>query len=130
MKNKHYVFVVDDDNSARIGLQRLLLAAGYNALGFASTKEFLDYIDPNVTGCIVLDIRMPGMTGEELLSSLKEHRLYLPTIVVSGNDDATTKKRAKLMKAVGFFRKPVDGTALLDAIEWALKSGNMEKYDK
>ena len=127
MKKQNNAYVVDDDASARGGLTRLLIAAGYNVKAYASVGEFVKTFGPDIFGFIILDTRMPGMTGEELLTILEEHGINIPIIVVSGDDDANTRKKAKEMKAVGFFRKPVDGTALLDAIEWALKSGRTGK---
>jgi FixJ family two-component response regulator len=117
------VFVVDDDLSARRGLARLLRAAGYDTLDFASADEFLDAFDPETSGCLVLDARMPGMSGEELQAELVARGARLAIIMITGDDDPETRRRALTMRAAGFFRKPVDGTALLDAIAWAMRSG-------
>ena len=123
MANPRRVFIVDDDPSARKGLGRLLRTAGHDVSEFATADEFLDGLDPDVTGCVlVLDARMPGPSGEELQAELKARGLDLPIIVVTADDDPETRRKARRMKAAGFFRKPVDGTALLDAIEWALRS--------
>ncbi|MCK4839920.1 MAG: response regulator [Desulfobulbaceae bacterium] len=116
------MFVIDDDPSARKGLARLLLTAGHNVRDFESANDFLDALNPDVSGCLVLDARMPGLSGEELHVELKNRKIYLPIIVVTGDDDPQTRKNATKMKAVGFFRKPVDGTALLDAVNWAFRS--------
>ncbi|MHC4071434.1 MAG: response regulator transcription factor [Planctomycetota bacterium] len=104
MRFATHVFVVDDDPSARNGLVRLLRTAGSDVRGFASANEFLDALGPEASGCIVLDARMPGLSGEEL-----------------ADDNPETIRKARQMKAAGFFRKPVDSMALLDAIEWALR---------
>ena len=122
--------MVDDDASARNGLARLLRTAGYDVRDFASAADFLEGLDPDVSGCLVLDARMPGLTGEELLVELNVRGIHLSIIVVTGDDDSETRKKAKMMKAAGFFRKPVDGPALLDAINWALqmdRPGNNHK---
>ena len=122
--------MVDDDASARNGLARLLRTAGYDVRDFASADDFLEGLDPDVSGCLVLDARMPGLTGEELLVELNVRGIHLSIIVVTGDDDSETRKKAKMMKAAGFFRKPVDGPALLDAINWALQTdrpGNNHK---
>ena len=116
------VFVVDDDLSARTGLVRLLRAAGYEVRSFASANEFLSALDPEPSGCLVLDARMPGLSGKELMAELKVRDVHLPVIMVTAEDDPVARKIAQVMKAAGFFRKPVDGTALLDAIDWALRS--------
>jgi FixJ family two-component response regulator len=65
---------------------------------------------------------MPGLSGEELQAKFQTRGVDLPIIVVTADDDAETRRKALRMKAAGFFRKPVDGTALLDAIRWALRS--------
>ena len=88
---------------------------------FASGDAFLAMIAPDATGCIILDARMPGLSGAELCAELKKRGLELPLIFVTADDDPKTKKKALAMKAAGFFRKPVDATALLDAIDWALR---------
>jgi FixJ family two-component response regulator len=117
------VFVVDDDLSSRRGLARLLRAAGHDTLDFASADEFLNAFDPETSGCLVLDARMPGMSGEELQAELVDRGADLAIIMITGDDDPETRRRALTMRAAGFFRKPVDGTALLDAIAWAMRSG-------
>jgi len=121
MMKPRLVFVVDDDNSARSGMTRLLRTAGHEVRAFASAKEFLDDFDPETFGCMVLDARMPGMSGEELQAELKTRGVRLPIIVVFADDDPETRRAAHRMNAAAFFRKPVDGSALLDAIDWAVR---------
>ena len=133
MVEPRQVFVVDDDSSARNGLARLLRTAGHDVRAFASAEEFLDDFDPETFGCLVLDVRMPGMSGQELQAELVARGVRLPIIVVSGDDDPTTRRTAHRMNAAAFFRKPVDGSALLDAIEWAVRwnlaNGSAEKIE-
>lgn len=124
MKKDKYVFVVDDDLSARRGIARLLRAAGHNVREYASANEFLDIITTDDSGCLVLDARIPGISGDELKAELIRRGIDLSIIVVTGDDDPETKREADKMKAVGFFRKPVDGTALLDAVDWALRTSS------
>jgi FixJ family two-component response regulator len=125
-----FVFVVDDDPSARKGLARLLRTAGHEVRDYASAKEFLDILDSETCDCLVLDARMPGLSGEELQAELRARGVHLPIIVVTADDDPETRKKAHRMGAAGFFRKPVDGTALLDAIAWALRADNLAKEEE
>ena len=129
MTNDNCIFLVDDDSSARKGLARLLRAAGYDVRDFASAKDFLDALGSETSGCLVLDARMSGISNEEVLEKLKARNIHLPIIVVTGDDDSETRRKAQKMKAAGFFRKPVDGPALLDAINWALQT-NMPGINK
>lgn len=125
MTMENCIFVVDDDASARNGLARLLRTAGYDVRDFASAEDFLDGLDglrSEVSGCLVLDARMPGITSEEILKELSARNIHLSIIVVTGDDDPETRLKAQKMNAAGFFRKPVDGPALLDAINWALQT--------
>jgi len=124
MPETRHVFVVDDDQSARRGIARLLRAAGHDVREFASANEFLDSLDldPEVAGCLVLDARMPGLSGAELQAELEARQIDLPVIVITADDQPEIRRQAYAMRAAGFFRKPVDGTALLDAIAWALRS--------
>ncbi len=95
--------------------------AGHDVRAFASAEEFLDDFDPETFGCLVLDVRMLGMSGQELQAELVARGVRLPIIVVSADDDPETRRAAHRMNAAAFFRKPVDGSALLDAIEWAVR---------
>ena len=116
------VFVVDEDLSARRGLARLLRTAGHDVRAFASASELLDTIDPEASGCLVLDARAPGPSGAELLSELELRQIELRVIVITADDEPEIRRRAYAMKAVACFRKPVDGAALIDSIAWVLQS--------
>jgi FixJ family two-component response regulator len=115
------VFVIDDNSSARNGIARLLRAAGYTVCDYPLASEFLKKINPEVYGCLVLDISMPGLREDELVMELKKRNIDLPIIVLTGDDNLETRRKANNLNAAGFFRKPVDGVALLDAVEWALR---------
>ena len=105
---------------------RLLGKAGCQARGFASAREFFDTSDPGASGCLVLDPNKPGMSWEGLLAELEALGARLPIIVITADNDAGTRLKAKKLKAVGLFHKPIDGPALLDAIGWALEQREFE----
>jgi FixJ family two-component response regulator len=115
------VFIVDGDPSARSGLTRLMRKAGHDTRDFASVDDFLATYDPKAPGCLVLDVGTAGPSGDELVARLKAGGFALPIIVVTTDGDTEIQHKARKLKAVGLFRKPVDGTALLDAVNWALK---------
>lgn len=122
MSNVNSVFVVDADQSARSGLARLLRAAGYAVREFASADEIQNARGGEISGCVVLDADSCRPPSDEWLANSLARGATPPIIVVAIDDGAEIKRRAQQMNAVGFFRKPVDGTALLDAIDWALRS--------
>ena len=121
------VFVIDGDPSARRGLIRLLSRGGHNPRGFASVKEFLHALDPDTSGCVILDGDTVGSTGEELRVALKARGMHLPIIMISAHDDDLTRRKAHGLYAVGLFRKPVDGPALLDVVKWTLELADQTK---
>ena len=120
MAKSNIVYVIDDDLSARRGISRLLRVAGHEVQEFSSGDDFLAAAEPGMTGCILLDVRMPGISSEELYTELISRNISIPLIFVSADSAPEIRTRALKMKAAGFFRKPVDATALLDAIDWAL----------
>jgi FixJ family two-component response regulator len=114
------IFVVDADKSAREGLTRLLNAGGFNVRSFASIKEFLNAIAFETSGCLILDADMPGLSEEELQSDFMARGKHMPIILITAKDVPESRHKAHAIRAAGFFRKPVDGIALLDAITWEL----------
>ena len=115
------IYIVDDEGAVRKGLSRLMRSAGMPCRDFASAEQFLEEMDPQQEGCVLLDITMPGLTGLQLQAELKKRKLNLPIIAVSARDDADTSSRARQLGARLFLRKPVDDQALLDAIRWVLE---------
>lgn len=112
------VYIVDDDESVRTGLSRLMRSAGFEAKAFESAEEFLKRLQTERPGCILLDITMPGATGLDVQARLKEQGVSLPVIAVSARDDEETRRLARVLGVQFFLRKPVDDQALLDAIAW------------
>jgi FixJ family two-component response regulator len=115
------VYVVDDDPSVRRGLGRLFRSAHMEVHTFASADEFFESGCGGETGCLVVDAKMPRVGGTAMLKRLQENHSPLPVIVISAHDDPATREEAMAAGAVGYFRKPVDAEALLDAIRWALR---------
>jgi FixJ family two-component response regulator len=114
------VYLIEDDESVRKALQRLLRSAGLDVRAFAGAEEFMQSGDLSQGGCIVVDIQMPGLTGFDLQEELLSKKSRVPTIIISAMDDAETRERARKLGATAFFRKPVDGQALIDSIHWAM----------
>lgn len=117
---KNTVFIVDDDPSVRDSLALLLSLRGHASLVFSSAEDFLGALQPDWTGCVVADIRMPGMSGLELQEHLSRQVPTLPVIVVTAHGDVTAARRAFLAQAVDFIEKPFDGEQLMASIERAL----------
>jgi FixJ family two-component response regulator len=115
------VHVVDDDDSMRGALLELLDAAGFDAIGYASTGAFLLQAVPDRHGCILLDVRLPGPSGIDLQQALQRQNVRLPVIFLTGHADVATSVRAMKAGAVDFLEKPVAKEALLDALKRALE---------
>jgi len=114
------VYIVDEDDSVRGAIKRLLRSAGIEAQTFASGGDFMKSKIRDQNTCLVADVRMPWMSGLELHQKLSERGFKLPVIFITGFDDEETRSQAKKRGALGYFRKPVDDQALLDAIQLAL----------
>ncbi len=114
------VFIVDDDPSARRGVTRLVRAAGMNAVSFSSAADFLASEEWTEPGCIVLDVRMPGMTGPELQEELGKAEYCMPIIFLSAHGDVPITAQAMKKGAVDFLTKPVDRDDLLESIRASL----------
>jgi two-component system response regulator FixJ len=115
-----HVYIVDDDAAVRSSLAVLLAAEGYEILCFASAPVFLAAAPALPPGCLITDIRMPGMSGLELQRHLDEQALSFPTIVITGHGDVPLAVRAMKAGAIDFIEKPYAAEAILGAIEAAL----------
>jgi len=114
------VHVVDDDENTRKATARLLVAAGFEARTYASALDFLNAIDREAHGCIVLDVRLPDQSGLELQAALAARGVPLPIVFVTGYGVIPDSVRAIQRGAVDFLTKPVDGDVLLTAVGRAL----------
>jgi FixJ family two-component response regulator len=120
------VFVVDDELSVRKSLSRLLRAAGFQVVAFASAREFLEHPADKSVGCLILDVQMPELNGLELQQALAEMDRSCPIVFITGHGDIPTSVRAMRAGAVDFLSKPFDETALFDAIARALERARTE----
>ena len=114
------VYIIDDDESVHRALARLLRSAGFEPRTFASVEAFTASGVDCSSGCVLADISMPGCGGLDLPKHLRRMGCQLPVIFLTAQDTETTRAAARRAGAAGFFRKPVDDQALIDAIEWAL----------
>ena len=121
MSPKPTVFVVDDDTAVRESLRWLIESVGLHVQTYASAREFLDAMEPAQTGCLVLDIRMPGMSGLELQEALAARASSLPVIIITGHGDVPMAVRAMKAGASDFIEKPFNDQMLLDRIQQLLK---------
>ncbi len=115
------VAVVEDDDSYRLAAERLLQSAGLEVLSFSSADEFLKSGQQHETGCLITDIRMPGMSGLELQSKLNSDRCPIPTIFITAHGDEKMRLQAMRGGAVKFLAKPFDAGVLLEAVRVALE---------
>lgn len=115
------VFIVDDDESVRKALKRLIKSVGMNVETFTTAREFLSRQHYEGPSCLVLDIRMPGLSGLDLQQELAKADLTLPVIFITGHGNIPMSVRAMKAGAVDFLEKPFDDQVLLDAIQQALE---------
>jgi FixJ family two-component response regulator len=123
------VFIVDDDASVRRALTRLIKSAGYEVQAFASARDFLEHGTAGCDGpaCLVLDVRMPGLSGLDLQQELEAANALLPIIFITGHGDIPMSVKAMKHGAVDFLPKPVKDKVLLSAIEQALDRAVRER---
>jgi FixJ family two-component response regulator len=121
-KKEKIVAVVEDDESYRGAVQRLLKSEGFRVQSFGSAEDFLSSDQQNETGCLIADIRMAGMSGLDLQSKLNSDHCPIPTIFITAHGDEKMRLQAMRGGAVKFLAKPFDGETLLEAVRVALES--------
>jgi two-component system response regulator FixJ len=119
--SKSYIYVVDDDDTFRNSLQWLLESVGLSVRTFATAAEFLDAYAAGSPGCLVLDIRMPGMSGLQLQDQLASRGITMPVIFLTGHGDVPMAVAAVKKGALDFIQKPYNDQQLLDLVNAALK---------
>jgi len=127
MKNEPAVFIVDDNQEVREALQLLMESVGLKVQSFSSAPEFLDQFDSSLPGCLVLDVRMPGMSGLDLQAKLAEEPLHPPVIIITGHGDVPMAVKAVQNGALDFIEKPFNDQALLDSVHRALEQDSQQR---
>lgn len=132
-KDNQVVFIVDDDKAVRDSLRLLMKSMGLDAETFVSGGEFLEQYQPKTSGCLVLDIRMPGISGLELQEQLVAKGIDLPIIFITGHGDVPMAVQAMKQGATDFIQKPFRDQELLDRVNDALQqdlSGRQHSVEK
>ena len=124
------VFVVDDDAAVREAIQSLIRSVGLYVEGFASAQDFLRSKRPDVPGCLVLDIRLPGFSGLQLQSKLADADIRIPIVFMTGHGDIPMTVKAMKGGAVEFLTKPFRDQDLLEAVQQALESDRSARHEK
>ncbi|MGE5165758.1 MAG: response regulator FixJ [Sphingobacteriales bacterium] len=120
MQPDQFVYVIDDDDAVRESLEFLLKTANIKVQGFDSAKSFLEMLPQIKSGCIVTDVRMPDVTGIDLLRRVKELGLDIPVIVITGHGDIALAVEAMKVGAIDFLEKPFDDELILTSVRSAL----------
>lgn len=118
------VFIVDDDDAVRSALQTLIESMDIQTSAFSHVQDFLDTYDPELPGCLILDVRLPQLSGLELQEYLHRESINIPIIFVSGHSNVSMAVRTLKAGAIDFIEKPFDDQMLLDSIQRALKVDN------
>lgn len=119
------VAIVDDEEPVRRALRRLFLSAGIDVETFASGYEFLGSVKTQPPDCAVLDLHLPGLTGLDVLERLAEANVRVPTVVVTGHDQAGLAEKALAAGASIYLRKPLDEQSLLDSVAAAVRESEL-----
>ena len=129
-KKQSTVFVVDDDEAMRESLTWLIESVGLNVETFSSADEFLKYYYPGRPGCLLLDVRMPGMSGLELQAHLQSQQVTIPVIIITGHGDVPMAVRAMESGVIDFIEKPFNDEQLLESIRNALSIDDTQRDEQ
>ncbi len=129
VSHKPAVFIVDDDEGMRSGVEFLLTTAGFKTKPFDSAEAFLKHFKPEMRGCVLLDVRMPGMSGLELQAKLREKNIGIPVIILTAYADVAMAVKAMHAGAFEFFEKPFDGKELIPRVQAAIDYDAEKKFD-
>jgi FixJ family two-component response regulator len=124
------VFVIDDDDSVRRALRRLISSVGLQVEVFGSAYEFLQWPRPDVPSCMILDVRLPGMSGLDFQRRLAEAKIHIPIIFITGHGDIPMTVLAMKAGAIEFLTKPFRDQDLIDAIHKALEQDRVRRQQE
>jgi two-component system, LuxR family, response regulator FixJ len=124
------VFIVDDDSGVRASLASLARSVGFNAETFASAAQFLESFDPGRPGCLVVDVRMPGISGLELQNRLRAHAVRLPIIFMSGFGEVALATQALRAGAIDFLQKPFSPQVMLERLHEAVECDKKNRQER
>ncbi|MBP6583887.1 MAG: response regulator transcription factor [Chromatiaceae bacterium] len=124
------VFVVDDDEAMRHSLEWLIASAGLRTQSFGSAEEFLRTYYPGQAGCLLLDVRMPGMSGLELQAYLAREEIRIPVVIITGHGDVSMAVKAMRSGALDFIEKPFNDEALIASLRAALDADQRRRVDR
>lgn len=116
------IAIVDDEESVRKALSRLIRAAGYHVETYASGADFLGAVQQRPPHCVVLDLRMPHVSGFDVQRALIQANAQVPVVIITGDDSPESRAHALGQGAKAYLRKPVDDATLIDAIQTAIRS--------
>ena len=130
MSDTPVVYLIDDDETIRDSLSFLLETTGVTVKAFASARDFLAAADECEAGCVISDVRMPGMSGTELLAALGQMEFALPVIVITGHGDVPLAVEAMKLGAFDFIEKPFDDDTIIAAMNTALREGERRQTEE
>jgi len=114
------IYLIDDDISIRRGFDLFLKSASLDLISFIRAEDFLSTIKPGLNDLLILDLQLPGMSGNDLLQKLNQDGIHIPVIIVTAFDDAKTRESCRNYGVKAYLRKPVDAEALIDIIKYSL----------
>lgn len=114
------VYIIDDDESLRLALDRMFRSVGLETRTYGTARDFIDAPQPNLPGCIVLDVRLPGINGLDLQMQLTARNVRLPVVLITGDSDIPMMVRAMKAGASGFLTKPFRDQDMLEAVAMAI----------
>ena len=130
MEERRLVAIVDDEKAVCRAIGRLVMSAGLDSQIFSSAEEFLPFCRERKPDCLILDLRLPGMSGLELQQQLAEDHCRIPIVFVSAHNDPASRKQALQRGAFAFLAKPFNDEALLEAVHSAMNTRDAEVSDQ